>query len=71
MDNWHPAVAAAQGQTERMLGPHQVARLLNVTAQQVRKLWRQGKIRGEKKSERNLKIPESAVREYQSAINEE
>lgn len=69
--NYHPAVAAAQGQPERLLRPDQVARLLNVTPHQVRKLWRQGKLGGEKSSERNLKIPESAVREYLNAINGE
>ena len=70
MSNWHPAVAAAQGAKERELRPHQVARLLEVTAQQVRKLWRQGKLRGEKRSERGLVFLESAVREYQDTLNE-
>lgn len=69
--NYHPAVAAAQGQRERDLRPDQVARLLGVTAHQVRKLWRQGKIRGEKLSERKLKIPESAVEEYRKTINQD
>ena len=68
---FHPAVAAAQGQPERLLRPHQVARLLGVTDQQVRKLWRQGKIRGVKSSERNLRIPESAVEEYKEGINQD
>jgi excisionase family DNA binding protein len=69
--NFHPAVAAAQGQPERLLRPDQVARLLGVTPHQVRKLWRQGKLGGEKSSARNLKIPESAVREYLNALNQE
>ena len=69
--NYHPAVAAAQGQPERLLRPHQVARILGVKPQQVRKLWRQGKLGGEKSSERNLKIPESAVRDYLNKINQE
>jgi excisionase family DNA binding protein len=67
--NYHPAVAAAQGQPERLMRPHQVARILGVTAQQVRKLWRQGKIKGEKSSERNLKFSESAVRDYLETVN--
>jgi excisionase family DNA binding protein len=71
MGNWHPGMAAAQGQPERLLRPHQVARILGVTAQQVRKLWRQGKLGGEKLSERNLKIPESAIRDYLRDINQE
>lgn len=70
MANWHPAVAAQSGQ-DRWLRPDQVARLLGVTAQQVRKLWRQGKIKGEKRSERNLVFTESALREYQDGLNEE
>jgi transposase-like protein len=69
--NWHPAAAAAQGQPERQLRPYQVARILGVTPHQVRKLWRQGKLGGDKSSERNLKIPESAVREYLDALNRE
>lgn len=69
-NNWHPAVAAQQSQ-ERLLRPDQAARLLGVTAQQVRKLWRQGKLKGEKYSERNLKIPESAIREYKATLNGE
>ena len=69
--NFHPAVAAAQGQPERLLRPDQVARILGMTAQQVRKLWRQGKIQGEKFSERNLRIPESAVEEYKKGINQD
>lgn len=69
--NWHPAVAAAQGREEKLLRPHLVARLLGVTPGQVRRLWRQGKLRGEKITERKLLIPESAVREYQDGINQE
>jgi len=68
---WHPAAAAAQAQPERWLRPHQVARILGMTAHQVRKLWRQGQIQGEKFSERNLRIPESAVDEYRKAINQD
>jgi len=71
MANWHPAVAAAQSQQERLLRPDQVARILGVTAQQVRKLWRQGKLPGKKYSERNLRIPEFAVHEYKKAINQD
>jgi len=69
MANWHPAVAAQSGQ-ERMLRPDQAARLLNVTAQQVRKLWRQGKIRGEKYSERKLRFSESAILDYRNSLND-
>jgi len=67
---WHPAVAAA-GKEERFLRPHQVAQILGVSSHQVRKLWRQGKLPGEKLSERNLVFPESAVREYRDSINEQ
>ena len=71
MANWHPAVAASQGRQERKLRADQVANILWMTAHHVRKLWRQGKIRGEKSSERKLRIPESAVEEYQKAINQD
>ena len=69
--NWHPAVAAAQGQAERLLRPHQVAKILGVTSRQVRRLCQLGKLASERTSERNLKIPESALREYLEAINQE
>jgi excisionase family DNA binding protein len=69
--NWHPAVAAAHERPERLLRPHQVARLLGVTAQHVRWLWRTGKLAGHKSTERNLKIPESAVRAFLESVNRE
>lgn len=70
--NWHPAVAAAaQKKSERKLRPHQVAEVMGVTAQHVRRLWRQGKLRGEKTSQRNLKIPESALLEYLESLKSE
>ena len=70
MTGWHPGVAAAGQQQERLLRPHQAARILGVTSHQVRKLWRQGKLLGEKLSERNLVFLESEVQKYHDSLND-
>jgi excisionase family DNA binding protein len=69
--NLHPAVAAAQGQPERLLRPDQAASRLNCTPRWVTELCRQKLLAGIKSGRRKWLIPESAIRDYQNALNEE
>lgn len=50
--------------SEKKLLPNVAARRLGVTDQHVRRLVRQGKLDGERRGERDLRIPESAVEAY-------
>jgi excisionase family DNA binding protein len=56
---------------EKLLRADQVARRLGVTAQHVRWLVRQGKLEGERLSERNLRIPASALDAYRQNLEGE
>jgi excisionase family DNA binding protein len=69
--NFHPAVAAAQGQPERLLRPDQVAIRLKCTSRWVTELCRQKLLGGIKSGRRKWLIPESAISDYLDAINEE
>lgn len=69
--HYHPAVAAAQGQPERMLRPHQVALRLKCTPRTVTNLCNQKLLAGIKSGRRKWLIPESAIRDYLDAINQE
>ena len=51
--------------------PDIAAKRLGITAHQVRKLCRQGKIAAEKITERQWQIPEAALKNYSAQINQE
>ena len=70
MANWHPAVAA-QNQQERLLRPDQAAIRLNCTPRWVTELCRQKLLGGVKRGRRKWLIPESAIRDYLDALNED
>jgi excisionase family DNA binding protein len=55
---------------DKLLRADQAARRLGVTDRQVRRLVRQGKIEGQRLSERNLRVRESAVEKYRSRLEE-
>ena len=69
--NLHPAVAAAQGQPERLLRPDQAARRLSCTPRWVTELCRQKLLGGIKSGRRKWLIPESAIRDYLDVLNAE
>ena len=69
--NLHPAVAAAQGQPERLLRTDQAAIRLECDESTIRRLCRSKVLRGIKKGRRKWLISESAIREYRDALNNE
>jgi|WetSurMetagenome_2_1015567.scaffolds.fasta_scaffold65901_5 excisionase family DNA binding protein len=69
--NFHPAVAAAQGQPERLLRTDQAAKWLECDESTIRRLCRSKVLRGIKKGRRKWLISESAIRDYQDALIEE
>lgn len=69
--NLHPAVAAAQGQPERLLRTDQAALRLECTRRTVTNLCNQKLLAGIKSGRRKWLIPESAIRDYLEALNEE
>jgi excisionase family DNA binding protein len=71
MRNMHPAVAAAQGQPDRLLRTDQAANRLECDESTIRRLCRSKVLRGIKKGRRKWLIPESAIRDYQDALNED
>ena len=54
---------------EKLLRADQVARMLGVTARQVRWLWQERRLLGVKLSERVLRFRLQDVQEYQRQIN--
>ncbi len=50
--------------------PDIAAKRLGITAGQVRRLCRQGKIAAEKITERQWQIPETALKDYSAQINQ-
>jgi excisionase family DNA binding protein len=68
---YHPAVAAAQGQPERLLRTDQAALRLKCTPRTVTNLCNQKLLAGIKSGRRKWLIPESAIRDYLSALNED
>lgn len=68
--SWHPAVAA-QSQQERLLRPEQAAARLECSPRWVRQLCQNKILFGIKKGKRKWLIPESAIRDYLSALNQE
>jgi excisionase family DNA binding protein len=70
--NWHPAVAAAQGrQKERLLETHQAAPLLKCSRRTVTRRCQNKDLRGIKIGPRKWLIPESAIDEYLEIHNQE
>lgn len=69
--NYHPAVAAAQGQPERRLRTDQAAMRLNCHERTVRRLCEQKILFGIKVGRRKWLIPESAIGDYLRVLNEE
>jgi excisionase family DNA binding protein len=69
--NLHPAVAAAQGQLERLLRTDQAAIRLQCTPRTVTDLCRQKLLAGIKFGRRKWLIPESAIRDYLDVLNED
>ena len=69
MVNWHPAVAAAQGQPERWLRTDQAASRLRLKERRVRQLCESRILLGVKTG-RKWWIPESAIRDYLATLNE-
>ncbi|MCL4501154.1 MAG: hypothetical protein M1438_04780 [Deltaproteobacteria bacterium] len=68
---WHPAVAAA-GQQERYVRVDQAAAKLCCTPRRVRQLCQDKLLAGAiKVGPRKWLIPESAIRKYHEAINQE
>ena len=70
MANWHPAVAAQSGQ-DRWLRTDQAADRLKCDESTVRRLCRSKVLRGKKHGRRKWLILESAIREYQDALDNE
>jgi excisionase family DNA binding protein len=70
MANWHPAVAAAQGQPGRWLRTDQVADRLRLKERRIRQLCESGILPGVKTG-RKWWIPESALQEYLSSLNQQ
>jgi excisionase family DNA binding protein len=67
--NWHPGAAAAAGQQEKLLSPHQVATMLQCSSRQVRRLFREGKLEGIALGERRIRFRRAHVDAYLLAIN--
>lgn len=69
--NYHPAVAAAQGQAERLLRTDQAAPRLHCDESTVRRLCRDKLLMGAKVGRRKWMIPESAIQDYLDNLNQE
>ncbi len=59
------------GRKEKLLPVNVVAERLQITDRHVRRLVQQGKLEGEKLSERRIRIAEAALKAYQEHFNEE
>ncbi len=73
MTGWHPGVAAAEGQQrqEKLLRPDQVANLLDCSARQVRRLFREGKLAGIALGERRIRFYRADVDAYLASLHRE
>jgi excisionase family DNA binding protein len=67
---WHPGVAAA-GQQERLLRTDQVAKMLQCSPRQVRRLFREGKLSGIALGVRRIRFYRSDVDAYLHSLNTE
>ncbi len=70
-NNWHPAVAAAEGQPERLFRTDQAAVRLKCDESTIRRRCRNRLLLGVKISPRKWMIPEGAIRDYLKTLNQE